>query len=357
MTIKLPLGNRKLNRDSSGMVAIIVTIIMMLIISLTVLGFAQIIRSNQRQALDRQLSSQAFYAAESGINDARQIINEEYLKDGEVPPQKGQCGDTPEYNMPNDLPDDDIGNNTGVGYTCVLIDGSPSSLSYDLATTSPSVVTPIFTDGTIETLTFEWTSPDEVSPLAGCPFAPSGQFPIAASWSCGYGVLRVDLTPTPASSTFDRQTLMRQTFTGFFMPTTSNSYGTVSYAGSGNNIHGGNANQGAVAAANCDGSRCTMIISGLSGTRSYLRVAILYVSTKLKITAEDATGTALNFSGTQVLVDSTGKAADVLQRIQVRIPLLHHGLHADYGLETTDSICKQFSAFPSSAYTNNTPGC
>src|SRR5689334_20404193 len=63
-----------LDDRQAGMVAIMVMLILMLVISLIVLGFAQISRRNQRQSLDRQLSTQAFYAAETGINDAAEII-------------------------------------------------------------------------------------------------------------------------------------------------------------------------------------------------------------------------------------------------------------------------------------------
>ncbi|HSX32249.1 MAG TPA: pilus assembly PilX N-terminal domain-containing protein, partial [Candidatus Saccharimonadales bacterium] len=65
---------RPASAKESGMVAIMVTIILMIVISLIVLGFAQIARRNQRQSLDRQLSTQAFYAAETGVNDASKVI-------------------------------------------------------------------------------------------------------------------------------------------------------------------------------------------------------------------------------------------------------------------------------------------
>jgi hypothetical protein len=57
-------------RREGGFVSIIVCMIIMTILSLITIGFAQIMAREQRQALDRQLSSQAFYAAESGVNDA-----------------------------------------------------------------------------------------------------------------------------------------------------------------------------------------------------------------------------------------------------------------------------------------------
>lgn len=43
-----------------------ITIVMMVVISLIVVGFTQVANRNRRQSLDRQLSTQAFYVAESG---------------------------------------------------------------------------------------------------------------------------------------------------------------------------------------------------------------------------------------------------------------------------------------------------
>lgn len=57
--------------NQQGIVAIVVTIILMVILTLIVLSFAKISRREERDALDRQLSTQAFYAAESGIDYAK----------------------------------------------------------------------------------------------------------------------------------------------------------------------------------------------------------------------------------------------------------------------------------------------
>src|SRR4051812_1988899 len=68
-----------LHTDARGVVSIIVTILIMLVLSLIILGFAQLVRREQRQSLDRQLSTQAFYAAETGVNDAIKALNNSVL--------------------------------------------------------------------------------------------------------------------------------------------------------------------------------------------------------------------------------------------------------------------------------------
>ena len=57
-------------KDERGMVAIMIAMFLMIILSLITLGFLRLMQREQRQALDNSLSTQAYYAAESGINDA-----------------------------------------------------------------------------------------------------------------------------------------------------------------------------------------------------------------------------------------------------------------------------------------------
>ena len=56
--------------DQRGFAAIVVALVLILVLSLLTIGFAELMRHEQRSALDKQLSSQAYYAAESGVNDA-----------------------------------------------------------------------------------------------------------------------------------------------------------------------------------------------------------------------------------------------------------------------------------------------
>ncbi len=337
---------QRLHSDQRGMVSIIITVILMLVISITVLAFAQIIRREQRQSLDRQLSSQAFYAAESGINDARQYIAERYS--ATTPPDKDQCDNTGQYQLPGIT-----GSTIDAEYTCVLVTGSPDSLTYDLSTTKPSKIVPLDSSGgAIKSLELRWTSPSPDDPLAGCPSSYGGELPFAGDWSCGYGLIRIDLVPT--NGALKRDQLMKDTFTAFFVPTL-NGDSTVGFTGSGSNIHGGSANQGANTGVTCDATDCSVTITGLSGPQYYARVSTLYENATLHMVAKDGLGNPLSLKGAQIVIDSTGRSHDVLRRVQVRVPLANEGTHADYGLETTDSICKQFVTFDAT-YLNNA-GC
>ena len=62
--------NQKLRTDQKGIASLVIVILIMFLLTLIVLAMTRNTNQQQRQALDRQLNSQAFYAAESGVNDA-----------------------------------------------------------------------------------------------------------------------------------------------------------------------------------------------------------------------------------------------------------------------------------------------
>ena len=62
----------------------------------------------------------------------------------------------------------------------------------------------------------------------------------------------------------------------------------------------------------------------------------------------DTTNKSLNFQGAQVMIDSTGKAQDVLRRIKVRKSLTDYTASNAIPLGALDSsaaICKQFTVY------------
>src|SRR5579862_3283 len=96
-----------------GVVSIMVTMIMMVVISLLVLGFAEIAKNEQRSSLDNALSVQAYYAAESGINDARAVIDAT-IASGGIIQSKNICGAQGNYTL-----NGTVNVNFNVSYTCL----------------------------------------------------------------------------------------------------------------------------------------------------------------------------------------------------------------------------------------------
>jgi Tfp pilus assembly protein PilX len=333
-TIQAP--RTSIRHSQAGMVSIMTTMVLMIVISLIVLGFAQLSRRNQRETLDRQLSSQAFYAAESGVNDVRELIQDELNSGTPTIPEKSGCTDTGTGGFYASL-NPTIDASTNVAYTCLLVDPSPETLRYsDIGTTS-TVIPLISASGTgISRVNLNWQSKVTGSnPAASCPTGTSGVFESTGDWDCGYGILRIDLVPTTGSLNAD--SLRTNTMTVFAVPqnnvgTNTTSYGTSTNA---NNRVG----------VRCNSTQCNLEVTGLGQNSYYMRVSSIYHSSALQVGAENAGGNPLELTGAQAVVDATGKAQDVLRRIQVHVPLRASSENqlSDYAIQTTDSICKRFA--------------
>jgi Tfp pilus assembly protein PilX len=314
----------------AGMVSIMVTMILMIVISLIVVGFAQISRRNQREALDRQLSTQAFYAAETGVNDAADLIKTR-TEGGQAITAKPNCASTGGgvYAGLSGA----IDNPGGVAYTCLMVDPAPRTLLYSSVGTTSIVVPLNAASGTIANLNLIWNSKnDSTTPMTGCPGSATNVFSTTGNWNCGYGVLRVDLVPTTGG--LSHAGLQTSLMTSFLVPTTGGTNGITYGPGSGNNR----------VAVRCTNTNCNLSINGLSQSSYYARISSLYRDVSLQISATNGGGTPVNLTGAQAVIDSTGKAQDVLRRIRVNVPLTasSRNLLSDYAIQSTDAICKRY---------------
>lgn len=353
----MPFKLQQIRRSESGMVSIMTTMVLMIVISLVVLGFAQVSRRNQRESLDRQLSTQAFYAAESGVNDVRQLIETAVNNDTAIS-GKTSCSDNGTGGFYLSLnPDIDSAHN--VKYSCVTVNTSPSLLRYsDVGTTSIIIPMSSGTGAPFNTITLNWQSKTNSStPTAGCPTTVNSVFSPVSNWTCGYGVLRFDLVPT-ASNSLTADKLRDDTMTSFVVPFSSGGSPTIAYpAGSPASTN----NTASLVGAKCTNSGCSLTINGLTSLnqQSYaMRISSIYQDVGLQISATDPSGGALPIQGAQVVIDSTGKAQDVLRRIQVNVPLRNNSQNqlSDFGLQSTDSICKRFSVMSGGYFATDVSG-
>jgi hypothetical protein len=327
----------KLRASERGMVSILTTMVMMIVISLIVLGFATISRRNQRESLDRQLSTQAFYAAESGINDVRELI-QTAVASGNAVPDKNGCTDTGAGGFYASL-NPDIDAAKGVKYSCMLVDPSPTVLRYgNVGTTSIVVPMESASGANFTSIRLNWQSKMTGSPVTGCPAGTNAVFTPTTTWSatCGLGVLRFDLVPT--SGGFSADGLRNATMTTFAVPLRVGGVATVPYAASTANTN----NRVGVVCTSANG--CSLTINGLTQNSYHLRITSLYRNVALQVSGNNG-GTALEIEGSQAVIDVTGKASDVLRRIQVNVPLRSTSQNelSDYAIQSTDSICKRYS--------------
>ncbi len=329
-----------------------VTMVLMLVITLIVLGFAQVSRRELRQSLDRQLSAQAFMAAESGVNDARHALART-LADGREVQDKTECETSPTPANAASNPyaaNPVIDADNDIAYTCLLVTTKAEDIFQPVSADCTSSVIPLRPEtGAIGTININWQLSERPAAISSCPAAvpASGSFPNSGSWACPYGVLRIDLVPID-TNVLKRGDLMANQRAAFLYPTRAVGSPTLDYATA----------RGRVAPMSCTLDGCSIRITGVSGSNDYaMRVSAIYNAGNLTVTADDSSGNPLTLTGAQAVVDSTGKAQDVLRRVQVRFFIIPAGDNANgnYALQSVSSICKRFSVI-TGANTFSIPG-
>lgn len=320
------MGKHDQKTSEQGIVAIVVTIILMIILTLIVLSFAQISRREQRNALDRQLSTQAFYAAESGVNDARIVLenwaqtNDPKLNSDYMSTCNGFAAIAgASVRLGTALP--------GAGaasYTCLFVDPSTTNIVVD-ATDSQQILPIRYTSGApIVNLDIYWDDGTTSSTFTGCP-APTAN--PATTSNCNAPVLRVELVDADPATAENLSTNKV-----FFIYPHATAGGTISYGSATGTTAQGRCNSGGP-------RKCLISLTNLNANYYLMRLKGIYKP--MALTINPAAGA--EFSGAQALIDVTGKASDVERRIQVRVPITTFSTAVPlFGAEANDKVCKQF---------------
>ncbi len=311
----------------AGFISIVVSLIIGVVLSLITIGFAQLMSREQKDATERQLSTQAFYAAESGVNDmALKIKNTPGM------PDVTTCASSTTT----------INSAGPVEISCVLTDSKPTALKFDGISTdaSKAKVIPINTNlSDLKSISLQWVG-SSGSELFRTDDAAT--FPQASSWLAKTGMLKVSLVPFTNNDS--REKLIEATAIVYLNPLVGNgSEVTVDY----DKIKGMNG-QGSILNAKCDtAQQCRVKIKDVPTTASnfYVIVTSVYKPNNISITAQGTSGN-LELTGVQTVIDSTGRTNGVLRRIQVRKPLLDSYLYAGGALDTPNSICKLIITSP-----------
>jgi hypothetical protein len=326
-------------KNERGMVSFIVTMVLMVVIALIVLGFSQLSRREQRQALDRQLSTQAYYAAESGVNDAIKAIHSGYGTN------KTQCGPdgSPQFPVAGY---GDVDSAKQVSYTCLLItQGALDKLDYSIGvgkaiTADMTFTKPVVGPQMAKDVAIEWAVPS----TGNYP-----DFPATASWP----LLRVTATDLTGASPYSRDNLNSNSFTTFLYPTAAGTAASSRVTFSDQKTSGNLKSQGEIVKADCTttpGKCIGHIIFTSPLAHILLRVQTIYAAANITITAKNPPNQAIQIDGGQAIIDATGKAQDVLRRIQVRVSsTLPGGVPSDFAVQSVDGICKQLLVNSSSS--------
>ena len=370
------INNRQptnLGQNEGGMASILVTLIMSVVITLVVLGFAQVATREQSNALQNQLSTTAYYAAETGVNDAINIIQESLKNNPSYPASyyaKNSCGapapGTPNANngalysslyTGNTFSSDN--SQSGATYSCLLVNPSPSEVVTTVGTNSQII--PINTGEATGVINLTWQS---TQPWDGtkCSLSADPEFTTPGGWQCGLSALRLDLVTVPAGTISATTLMSNDTNSAVIMPfnvATASCNGNISLGSAAcNNIYG-------ALSSSCSSNHvCDVNIllpSPSASTVYYLEVSTIYgssdtlaVSGYTSIASPDPQPQALN--GAEYIIDSTGLTHGISKRIQVAVPILQSTDIPGYAIQTTDDLCKRFYIIPPSAYGSSGEG-
>lgn len=334
-----------LKKDERGLAAITITVFILIVLSLLVLAFSQIARREQRQSLDRELSTAAFYVAESGINDATKYLrdpgNQAAIEAMDF--EKKECASDPVFNP--SLDNSDI-----FKESCVLFDKAPDSLEWGAIDDYKGEFVSLQTasGSPPRSITIEWQDTDGGSSFGGC-VSPGDltNFPDKVTYAsdCDASMLKIILMPV-VNGSINRERLVDDSFSVYLRPVNGSAGSTVSYS----RHASGPDNEGFVAPADCTSGQCRVTINNILPSNDlFLRISSVYNSSAVKITGNDGAGLSVRFTKAQAKIDSTGKANDVLKRVQVRIPLLTEFELPPYTLESMNGICKRLDVYPGGA--------
>ena len=344
--VKLSMKHKScIEGKQGGFVSIFTVIIIMSILTLLTIGFTTVTQRAQRVTLDNQQNTQAFYAAESGVNDA---IRELRTVNSSLVKNDCQTGGSLNAFNYGDLSGSD---GFDVSYTCVLVIANPTTQSFDsipvLGSGEPVVTTLASQTGdniTSVRIAFDSTQgvADAVGPTpAGSVFSANDPIlPNVSSWGSRVGILRVDLVPV---ASVDRNSLISNSYSTYLIP---NETGSTSFT-----VNNGATNQAASFEVDCTNAvpRCTgtLNLNGVSANRFKVRLTAYYKSVRVSSLEIYNGASLLNQIDGQVIIDSTGKSGDILRRIQVAYPLNRSvGYHDPFALNTAGDICKRLLSAP-----------
>jgi Tfp pilus assembly protein PilX len=340
-----------------GFVSIISVIMLSILVILITVAFVKVMQRGQRQILDSQLSTQAYYAAETGINDAMQAI----LNNPSEIPVSEDTDCTPTrlvQGVPSSMPVQTItvpdAPDAQVSYTCQLITSGTKDILVD-GKDGVAKVFPVYTDSSASTIDIEWEDDKNHTNfnVGGAEtYGPANSYPGNAP-----AMLRITVYQT-AGGNISSQDLINGQKNFFVKPGVSTADGEVSMADP----------DATAILAKCEATSptrlyaCRVSITGIANTNVqnavFVKVQPIYKDANYRVTANNVSAFSyedtLALFGAQYRIDVTGKANDVYRRLEVRTPLQSF-TYPSFGVDS-DSICKKFEWSGSSVIYSACPG-
>ncbi len=319
---------QSLHQSESGVASIVVSMIIMIVLTLTTIGFARLMSREYRQAIDNQLSVQAFYAAEAAAN---RVVAETAAG---LSPASTDC-ETPDGNY--------VLESGVVQATCVLINENNTGLSYSNSDERNSTVFKLKTASgdNVREVEFSWTASGGSVAVHAIP--GSRNLLSYREWSDAgnMNILRVNFVPFVAGMNVNDLADKDRTY--FMFPAAA--AGPVVNAAN-QTTNGETVNAACVTGGAGSPTRCTarINVNGLSANQYYFRVKGIYAPASFDVRAYTNAGGSnpVALDDGQLTIDVTGQANDVLRRIRLTVDMDSQStLIPEYGIETSHSICKR----------------
>lgn len=326
MQSRKPTAN--IANNQKGIVSLVVTILLMVVITIIVLSFSKISRRESRNAFDRQLSTQAFYASESGINDAVKVVNS-WVKTNDSKLGNEYTSDCTTFagDAGLSLPVN-ISGSPEAQYTCVFVDPSPPELVFN-ATDEQQIFPIQFKDNSdVSRLDITWDDGSGGTSFS-CPAISTN--PENFFSTCSAPILRLEIVDATNVGSAGK--------VFFLYPRSASGGNVITYA----TDVSGKAVQGYCTSGGTPNKCLTTVNLPAAKKAFFVRIKSIYKPAAFTIKGY-TTGplTPKEFKGAQAKIDVTGKAVDVLRRVQVRIAIseLSSGLPR-YGIQSVN-VCKKF---------------
>lgn len=350
---------RELKHNQDGIAAIIVTMILVLVIGLIVFSFAEVSTTNNNEVLVNQLGTQAYDAAESGINAAYQLLLSDInANPSTIPPSSDSCTGSPYYGAVGGMGNGDLTSNGAVKVTCLLVDTTPPSLQASSVPANSDLIWEVNpgSSNTINQLVLTWQG--DPADGTSCNIT-TGNFPDYASYTdnCNVPILETDIfqdditgSPSLTPTIFNQNTVDL-----YLWPESTGSSGTLSLTPSFTSYTYPTNPSYNPQIVSCDeqSGSCTETINVAStqGEVYYVKIFPLYEDAiSLTLTANQMVGSTEKptpLQGEEALIDSTAKDQTEVRRIQAYVALqsTQNNQTINNAIESTNTICKQVYVF------------
>lgn len=353
---------KMLKLNNKGAVSMLSVTVVSIILTLVSTAYIRAVTVQQKDAISYDQSSRAFFAAESGVQDA---IRASDVDEGIRASGKDQC-----------RPYGDSGNNGNgqlgpsgydLSYTCQLIDSTPSNITGFAATdgNNPLIkITPNTPQSGSLRIQFRWSAITDSTEETLYPrLSTSAVFPPNDSWNAInytdnpiHPVVRLNIisprrTQISKSNTYERVLFLNPTSTPGSIPVISAS-DSADIKAENTIVQSSCVASDGSSGTGFGGYSCQRVLKlegfDLSSRDLYVGLSTVYGATDFSVQLQqgDSPYSAIELRSNQMLVDVTAQSGgNTFRRVRQAIPLSDYNQvqGSNYSLVSTEGICKLYA--------------